>query len=133
MLPARSRLRRSRDFTATVRTGARAGRSHLVVHLLLTEDGEPARCGLVVSKAVGSATARNLVKRRLRHQMREKMSLLPEGSMLVVRALPAAAGADSPALAADLDGALVRALGRATRRAREAGPTSARGPRERAR
>jgi ribonuclease P protein component len=84
----------------------------VVVHLLLTDEDAPARCGLVVSKAVGSAAARNTVKRRLRHLMREKMPLLPEGSLLVVRALPAAAGADSVVLDADLDGALRRLLGR---------------------
>ena len=112
MLSARDRLRRSADFTAVVRGGRRAGRSRLVVHLLLTDEAEPARCGLVVSKAVGSAAARNTVKRRLRHLMREKMPLLPEGSMLVVRARPAAAGADSALLGADLDSALTRVLRR---------------------
>jgi ribonuclease P protein component len=110
VLSARHRLRRSVDFTATVRHGRRAGRSRLVLHLLLTDEGGPARCGLVVSKAVGSATARNTVKRRLRHLMREKMPQLPEGSMLVVRALPAAAGADSAVLGADLHSALKRVL-----------------------
>ena len=84
----------------------------MVVHLLLSNEAVPARAGLVVSKAVGSATARNTVKRRLRHLMREKMPLLPEGSMLVVRARPAAAGADSAVLGAELDGALRRLLTR---------------------
>ncbi len=110
MLPAAHRLRRSADFAAVVRQGHRAGRSSLVVHLLRTDEQAAARCGLVVSKAVGSAAVRNTVKRRLRHLMRENMSRLPEGSMLVVRALPAAAGADSHALGADLEGALDRLL-----------------------
>jgi ribonuclease P protein component len=83
-----------------------------VVHLHLTDESVPARCGFVVSKAVGSAAVRNTVKRRLRHLMREKMPHLPEGSMLVVRALPAAAHADSPALDADLDSAVRRLLRR---------------------
>jgi ribonuclease P protein component len=82
------------------------------VHLLLTDEPAPVRCGFVVSKAVGSAAARNSVKRRLRHLMREKMSLLPEGSLVVVRALPAAAGSSSHALGVDLDSALVRLLRR---------------------
>ena len=120
MLSAPHRLRRSTDFTAVVRTGLRAGRSTVVVHLLLAgegtevaqDDGRPARCGFVVSKAVGSAAERNTVKRRLRHVMREKMPLLPEGSRLVVRALPAAATADFDGLGADLDSALQRVLRR---------------------
>jgi ribonuclease P protein component len=111
VLSARHRLRRSADFTTVVRRGRRAGRRRLVVHLLLTEEPLPPRCGLVVSKAVGSAATRNTVKRRLRHLMREKMPQLPEGSMLVLRALPAAAGAGSAELATDLDSALSSALG----------------------
>jgi ribonuclease P protein component len=44
--------------------------------------------------------------------VREKMPLLPDGSMLVVRALPAAATADSAVLGAELDDALAGALKR---------------------
>jgi ribonuclease P protein component len=112
VLSAGNRLRRSAEFTAVLRRGRRAGRSTVAVHLLRTEEAAPARCGFVVSKAVGSAAVRNTVKRRLRHLMREKMPHLPEGSMLVVRALPAAAHADSPALDADLDSAVRRLLRR---------------------
>jgi len=61
------------------------------------------RVGFVVSRAVGTATTRNLVKRRLRHLCRERLALLPAGSMLVVRALPGAADASYTELAAELD------------------------------
>jgi ribonuclease P protein component len=71
-----------------------------------------ARVGFVVSRAVGPAVTRNLVKRRLRHLMRERLGLLPRGSVLVVRALPAAASAPYADLAADLDRRLERLLGR---------------------
>jgi ribonuclease P protein component len=64
-----------------------------------------------VSKAVGGAVQRNVVKRRLRHLVRDRLSLLPEGSLVVVRALPGAAGADHIQLARDLDAALKRLLG----------------------
>ena len=50
-----------------------------------------ARIGFVVSKAVGPAVVRNLVKRRLRAIVSE-MRLEP-GSDLVVRALPSSATA----------------------------------------
>jgi ribonuclease P protein component len=110
MLSAANRLRRSADFSTVVRAGSRAGRRTVVVHVLRTDATDAPRCGLVVSRAVGSAVVRNVVKRRLRHLMREKMPQLPEGSMLVVRALPAAAGADFAALGADVDAALDRAL-----------------------
>jgi ribonuclease P protein component len=68
--------------------------------------GEAPRVGFVVSRTVGGAVGRNVVRRRLRHLMRERLHLLPPGSTIVVRALPAAAGASSAELGADLDAAL---------------------------
>jgi ribonuclease P protein component len=65
-----------------------------------------------VSKTVGGAVIRNLVKRRLRHLVRERLALLPPGSLVVVRALPGAGDADHAELARDLDVALQRLLGR---------------------
>jgi ribonuclease P protein component len=64
-----------------------------------------------VSKAVGGAVVRNKVKRRLRHLMRDRVALLPPGSLVVVRALPAAGDADHEELGRDLDAALQRLLG----------------------
>ena len=72
----------------------------------------PARVGLVVSKAVGNAVTRNLVKRRLRHQMAGRLAALPGGTSIVLRALPPAASASSAELAAELDAALARCLSR---------------------
>jgi ribonuclease P protein component len=68
----------------------------------------PARAGFVVSKAVGPAVVRNRVKRRLRHLVAARLDRLPEGAVLVVRALPPAAGATGADLARDLDSALAR-------------------------
>jgi len=65
-----------------------------------------------VSKAVGGSVVRHRVVRRLRHLVRERLTLLPDGSRLVVRALPPAATATSVELALDLDAALARALHR---------------------
>ncbi|BDH52078.1 hypothetical protein MTP02_30890 [Streptomyces albus] len=64
-----------------------------------------------MSKAVGGAVVRTAVKRKLRHLMRERLSRLPEGSLVVVRALPPAGDADHAQLARDLDAALERLLG----------------------
>lgn len=123
MLPAGNRLRRRQDFATAVRRGRRAGRPSLVAHLYAmagdfhphavdTVDKPvcPPRAGFVVSKAVGNATVRSTVKRRLRHVVRDRLAGLPAGSMLVVRALPPAAAATSTDLAADLDAALRRLL-----------------------
>jgi ribonuclease P protein component len=108
MLPAAHRLRRSGDFATTVRGGRRASRGSVVVHLTQPAQvgHEPTKAGFVVSKAVGGAVVRNKVKRRLRHLVAERVAKLPPGSMLVVRALPAAAFVGYRQMAIDLDLAL---------------------------
>jgi ribonuclease P protein component len=82
------------------------------VHLETLEGEEPVRVGFVVSKAVGPAVTRNRVKRRLRHLAREQLSSsetpLLGSAVLVVRALPAAAGARYTELRADLARCLER-------------------------
>jgi ribonuclease P protein component len=88
-----------------------------VVHLLRDRAGDPAadsRVGLVVARSVGNAVTRNRVRRRLRHLARERLASLPPGSLLVLRALPAAATASYDALGRDLDSALRRASGAGT-------------------
>jgi ribonuclease P protein component len=138
VLPASARLRRREDFSRVVRSGRRVGRGALVVHVAGAglgrvpagtrsgEDspggsspasGHPARAGFVVSKAVGPAVTRNLVTRRLRHLLRDRLDLLPAGADLVVRALPAAATRPYDELAADLDAALAKAVRRPERAA----------------
>jgi ribonuclease P protein component len=101
-------MRSGSDFTAAVRGGRRAGRRTLVVHLSRARSEAPTRVGFVVSKAVGNAVVRNRVKRQLRHLARERISTLPAGSLVVVRANPAAAEATT--LATDLDSALATLL-----------------------
>jgi ribonuclease P protein component len=103
-------MRKSEDFSMTVRRGSKAGRMNLVVHVLpdVTRGGEP-EVGFVVSRGVGSAVVRNRVKRRLRHLMRSHMERLPAGCRVVVRALPAAGEAPAAALDTDLEAALRRA------------------------
>ena len=122
MLPAEHRLRRAAEFTEVVRRGRRTSRRLLTVHLLLPEQpaaGPLARAGLVVSKAVGGSVVRHRTSRRLRHLLRERLTGLPAGARLVVRAAPAAGTADSAALEADLDAALAGAF--RPRRPRPAG------------
>ncbi|WP_253874160.1 ribonuclease P protein component [Promicromonospora umidemergens] len=120
MLPAAHRLRRSVDFERTVRRGTRAGRSTVVVHLLVPDENvsEPGsgtpQVGFVVSKAVGNSVQRNLVKRRLRAAAAEQLSALPSAALAIVRALPASSSATFADLDRDLDSCLRRAVARAT-------------------
>jgi ribonuclease P protein component len=111
-------MRRAADFEQAVRRGARGGRDTLVVHLTTRTDHSPAGpvVGLVVSKAVGTAVTRNLVKRRLRELVRARISGIPADAGIVIRALPAAADRPYALLGADLDAALETANRRARRR-----------------
>jgi ribonuclease P protein component len=112
-------MRRSEEFRRTVRLGVRAGRRTVVVHALRLEvdgsDGPDRQIGFVVSKTVGSAVRRNRVRRRLRHLVRSRLAELPSRTLMVVRALPAAAAA-GPELDTDLVAAWDAALLRLARR-----------------
>jgi ribonuclease P protein component len=108
VLPQQARIRRPQQFRLVARTGQRAGGRSVTAHLLLVPGGEPAKVGFVISRVVGSAVVRNRVKRQLREIMRARLAGLPEESMLVVRAQPAAAGTRQSDLAADLDRILRR-------------------------
>jgi ribonuclease P protein component len=119
------------DFSTVIRHGRRAGRTLVVMHVLVPDQArggtapdapvlgapvrntiEPApvdgcpRVGLVVSKAVGGSVVRHRVARRLRHVMRDRLDRLPPGTRMVVRALPKSAAADSTRLGSDIDRAL---------------------------
>ena len=116
MLPAQNRLRRTQEFRSTVRQGIRVGRPLVVVHAVPGRGpGEPVRAGFIVSGAVGGAVVRNAVRRRLRHLVRDRLSRLPAGTNIIVRARPEAAAAPSQALARDLDSAIDRLVERAVR------------------
>jgi ribonuclease P protein component len=112
MLSASHRLNTAEDFRQAVRRGRRAGGPLVVVHLVTSNvdkaTSRSSKVGFVVSKSVGPAVVRNRVKRRLRHLMRPRVPALADGSMLVVRAMPAAADASYRDLGAELDRCLVR-------------------------
>ncbi|MGH3687969.1 MAG: ribonuclease P protein component [Pseudonocardiaceae bacterium] len=115
MLPAGTRLTRRDDFATAMRRGRRAACGAVVVHLARpTAVDVPPRVGFVVGRPVGGSVMRHRVQRRLRHLMRSRLAKLPAGVLVVVRALPASAGASSAALGDDLDGALRRLLGSRT-------------------
>lgn len=115
MLPRESRLNSPRDFTRVTRAGNRGAARTVVVHVVSSDDGEPSRVGFVVSKRVGNSVVRHRVVRRLRAVTAARLSGLPGGTSIVVRALPAAADATSGELAADVSTALRRSEGRKRR------------------
>jgi ribonuclease P protein component len=84
----RHRLSRSRDFDAVYRHGRSVSTRFLVLYWFARgENGEGARLGLAVPKAVGTAVVRNKMKRRLREALRTRLPGLPQDQdyVLVVR------------------------------------------------
>jgi ribonuclease P protein component len=112
MLPPAHRMRRRSDFAVAVKSGRRAAGRYLVLHGREPLPGSPTdqAClvGFVVPRAVGNAVVRNRVQRRLRHRLIPLAPALPAGSRVVVRVLPAAAGATSDQLDDELKGLLAR-------------------------
>jgi len=105
MLPAAHRLRVSGDFTLVQRRGTRISRPSFILSALSRPD-QPTRVGLSVGKSVGNSVIRHSVSRKLRHLARPHLTELPQGTQIVVRALPAAARLSSVDLDADLTEAL---------------------------
>jgi ribonuclease P protein component len=106
----RLRLRAEADF-ARVRSQGRSWRDRLFTLVVLPNDQQHNRYGFVVSKRVGNAVMRNLVKRRLREIMRhlDSAGQIRSGYdyLLIVR--PVAAGIAFDALGASVEALLSRA------------------------
>ena len=111
MLPARNRMRRSREFDATVKYGMRTAQPDVVVHVLRgSENGAGPRVGLIIAKPVGSAVERHRVARRLRHVARSVLGDLHQSDRLVIRALPSSRQVSSARLEQQLRRGLRRAF-----------------------
>jgi ribonuclease P protein component len=83
--PGRSRLTRSADFDRVFRHGRSHAGRELVLYVFPRGDEEtPPRLGLSVSRKVGGAVDRNLVKRLLREAFAAESERLPPGTDVVV-------------------------------------------------
>ena len=91
-------MRSSREIREVVSAGKRVGNSSATLHFLPSDTNQFA---IIVSKAVGSAVERNLVKRRIRSIL-SSMEAQPSGIKAAVRVKPAAAAASYQNLAADI-------------------------------
>ena len=94
MLPAKNRLRTSKDFALTTKTGVRATSLSLVVYLKTNSNNLAAAnnscaplVGLIVNKSVGGSVVRHRVSRQLRHLAATHISNIPTDSRLVIRVL----------------------------------------------
>ena len=91
----RQRLSRSRDFEAVYRQGRSVSNRSLTLHWFARDDDAvgDSRLGLAVPRAVGSAVARNRLKRQLRAVWDELGDEVPAGRDYVVAARPGLAEA----------------------------------------
>lgn len=107
-------MRAAADFSSVMRGGCKSGRATVVVYAA-PSSAALRRVGMAVPKTVGGAVIRNRVRRRLRAILAGEIGALPEGTGVVVRALPPAADATFAQLASDVRGALSSAVGKVRR------------------
>jgi len=84
---------RGDDYRRIVRSGNRAGGKLCVTYCAPSSAGDPARFGFIVSKSVGNAVTRNLIRRRLKSIADRTLRGGLSGVDIVFRALPASAQA----------------------------------------
>ena len=101
-------MTRPEDFRAAVRRGRRVTTSHAVLHVLDRHAAVPTRFGFIVSKGVGTAVTRNLVRRRLRAVGHELLPSLTDGRDVVIRALPGCDEVDWATLRSEISDGLLR-------------------------
>jgi ribonuclease P protein component len=83
-------LSRSADFDRVLRNGRSHAGREFVLYVFPRGGEEPARMGLSVSRKVGGAVERNLVKRLVREAFAHEQVRLPAGTDVVVIARPGA-------------------------------------------
>jgi len=131
VLAKANRITSADDYRVIVRRGAKVIGAHTVSYLRSRESGTEARFGFIVSKKVGGAVRRNLIRRRLKAACHEALGEGADSVDVVVRALPSAAAADWPALRNDVLTALASRRSRHTAsagaRASNAGAASTKG------
>ena len=89
-------------------TGVRKAGRHFVAQTAAAFDPAHPGLGLVVSRRVGNAVARNHVKRRVREWFRHNRELVGEAQDLVVIARSGAAALDTAAVARELSTLVMR-------------------------
>jgi len=108
VLAKANRITSADDYRVIVRRGAKVAGAHTVSYVRSRESGTDARFGFIVSKKVGNAVRRNLVRRRLKAVCHDALVGGLRGVDVVVRALPGAADAEFGDLRSEVFDALAR-------------------------
>jgi len=108
VLAKANRITSADDYRVIVRRGAKVAGAHTVSYVRSRESGTDARFGFIVSKKVGNAVRRNLVRRRLKAVCHDALVGGVRGVDVVVRALPGAADAEFGTLRSEVLDALAR-------------------------
>lgn len=97
MLPNSARIKSSSDFARVTKSGRRTTTDSLIAYLLLNQSNSGSnlnhkkddipKLGLIISKSVGNSVVRHRIARQIRHASFNYLSLLPTGSLLVIRAM----------------------------------------------
>ena len=97
MLPKNARLTSSEDFARATKSGLRVTSENFVGYLYISpaatsanesvSETVSAKCGLIINKTVGGSVVRHSLARKVRHSVAANISKLPQGSLLVLRAL----------------------------------------------
>lgn len=89
MLPKNARLTVSADFARATKSGTRVTTENFVGYLYISPvtNNDHAKCGLIINKGVGGSVARHALARKVRHAIAPQLTKLPNGSLLVIRAL----------------------------------------------
>jgi ribonuclease P protein component len=91
--PRAARVRKRLDYLRVQNHGRRFSSQHYLVFVLPAPARGPMRFGVTVSRKVGNAVSRNLVKRWIRESCRRLASEMPPDLDMVVIARPEAARA----------------------------------------
>jgi ribonuclease P protein component len=108
-LPRAARLRTGRDFTRLKTRGRRLVSGCLILNWLGGSEGEARRLGVVTSRKVGEAVARNRARRLLREAYRRHQHEFPAPLDLVLVARPSIAGRSLAEVERDFQTAVRRA------------------------
>lgn len=125
--PKSRRLLKRREFLAVQRAGGGVRSRHFVTLLRSRGDEDPCRLGIVASKRVGNAVARNRGKRRVREWFRRCRGL-PNGFDLVVILRVGSPDLPLGFLGEELDDAMQRAVRKARKSLKRAAAKAASEP-----